>query len=67
LKAYQLDLKRHPNRFNGIYGAAVAAKNSGKQEMAILYFVELLKLAEGVDSDRTELVEATEFISQMEI
>ena len=32
----------------------------------VLYFVELLKLAEGVDSDRTELVEATEFISQME-
>ena len=66
LEAYQLDLKRHPNRFNGIYGAAVAAKNSGEQEMAILYFEELLKLAEGVDSDRVELEEAREFVRQKE-
>ena len=66
LEAYQLDLKLHPNRFNGIYGAAVAAKNSGEQEMAILYFEELLKLAEGVDSDRVELEEAREFVRQKE-
>ena len=66
LEAYQLDLKLHPNRFNGVYGAAVAAKNSGEHEMAILYFEELLKLAEGVDSDRAELEEAREFVRQKE-
>lgn len=62
LEAYLLNLKLHPKRFNGIYGAAVAAKNSGEQEMAILYFEELLKLAEGVDSDRAELEEARAFV-----
>ena len=29
LEAYEVNLKGHPNRFNGIYGAAVAARESG--------------------------------------
>ena len=66
LEAYEIDLKGHPNRFNGIYGAAVAAKNLSDHKKATMYFEELLKLAEGVDSDRTELEEAKEFIGQME-
>ena len=66
LKAYELDLKEHPNRFNGIYGAAIAAKNLGDQKKATNYFEELLKLAEGVDSDRAELEEAREFIRMKE-
>lgn len=66
LEAYQLNLKLHLNRFNGLYGAAVAAKKLGEQEKAIMYFEELLKLAEGVDSDRAELAEAREFIRQKE-
>ena len=66
LEAYQLNLKRNPYRFNGIYGAAVSAKKLGEQEQATTYFEELLKLAEGVDSDRAELEEAREFVRKKE-
>ena len=65
LEAYQLNLKLHPNRFNGIYGAAIAAQNLGDQKKATNYFKELLKLAEGVDSDRAELEEARDYLNEI--
>lgn len=64
LEAYELDLKIHPNRFNGIYGAAVAAKNARKMEMAYLYFEKLIELARSSGSGRREVMEAREFIKQ---
>lgn len=66
LEMYEISLKRNPNRFNGIYGSAIAAKNLGDQKKATKYFEELLKLAEGVDSDRAELEEAREYLRQKE-
>ena len=66
LLVFEENLKVNPNRFNGIYGAAVAAKKLGEQEKATRYFEELLRLVEGVSSDRPELLEAREFISQIE-
>jgi hypothetical protein len=65
LEAYVLDLKGHPNRFNGIYGAAVAAKNLSDQIKAAKYFEELLNLTDGVDSDRLELEEAREYLKEI--
>lgn len=62
LVAYELNLKRRPNRFNGIYGAAIAAKESGNKEKAIFYFESLLSLTENSDSERPEIVEAKEFL-----
>lgn len=41
LEAYELDLANHPNRYNGLYGAAVAAERSGKQELANTYYKQL--------------------------
>jgi tetratricopeptide (TPR) repeat protein len=67
LKAYELDIKRHPNRFNGIYGAAQAAKQSGNNDKAKLYFEKLLKLTENADSDRTEVKEAEAYINRKTI
>ena len=64
LKAYEIDLKGHPNRFNGIYGAAVAAKNMGDKDKALEYFEMLLTLTEGSTSDRPEIEEAREFVNQ---
>ena len=66
LDMYEISLKRNPNRFNGIYGAAIAAKNLGDQKKATKYFDELIKLTEGVDSDRVELEEAREYLRQKE-
>lgn len=65
LVAYQLNLQLHPNRFNGLYGAAISAKKLGDQETATMYFEELLKLTEGVDSDRAELSEAREYLNEI--
>ena len=62
LDAYEINLKIRPNRFNGLYGAAVAAKQSGEKEKALNYFEDLLKLTEGSESDRSELKEARAFV-----
>lgn len=64
LAAYELNLKRRPNRFNGIYGAALAAKVSGNTEKAIGYFKALLTLSKDTNSDRPELLEAKTFLEQ---
>jgi tetratricopeptide (TPR) repeat protein len=63
LTAYELNLERRPNRFNGIYGAAIAAKQSGDMEKATLYFERLLKQTENVVSDRPEIKEAKDFLN----
>jgi tetratricopeptide (TPR) repeat protein len=62
LVAYERNLKGHPGRFNGIYGAAIAAKQSGNLEKASKYFNDLLKLTENSNSDRPELKEAKLYI-----
>ncbi|MFT7606248.1 MAG: hypothetical protein ACI8VT_003848 [Saprospiraceae bacterium] len=65
LEAYVLDLKGHPNRFNGIYGAAIAAKKTGDMEKAKSYFENLLKLTKGTNSDRIEIKEAKAFVGKI--
>ena len=65
LEAYEMDLKGHPNRFNGIYGAAVASKASGDNEKAKSYFEDLLKLVGLTDSERPEVGEAKVFLRQI--
>ena len=64
LDAYELNPLRRPNRFNGIYGAALAAKESGNNEKAIFYFESLLELTIDSNSDRPEIREAKEFLQQ---
>ncbi len=62
LEAYKTDLQFHPQRFNGVYGAAVAASRSGKPEVAKEYFGLLLKQAEAGSSQRPEIMEAKAFL-----
>ncbi|TXN37817.1 hypothetical protein FVB32_05880 [Flagellimonas hymeniacidonis] len=64
LTAYELNLKRRPNRFNGIYGAAVAANLIGDIEKATMYFEILLEQTENVVSDRPEIQEARVFLEK---
>ncbi|MFS4448114.1 tetratricopeptide repeat protein [Maribacter sp. 2307UL18-2] len=64
LEIYELNLQKRPNRFNGIYGAAVAAKKSGDKEKASLYFEQLIELAKNSNSTRPEIIEAKRFILQ---
>lgn len=64
LVAYEQNLKVHPNRFNGIYGAAIAAKQLGDTKKTALYFGLLLELSENSNTERLEIKEAREFIEQ---
>jgi tetratricopeptide (TPR) repeat protein len=61
LEAYEADLQAHPGRFNGLYGAALAAQRSGRNEKARSYFQQLLKVA-APGSDRAELATARRYL-----
>jgi hypothetical protein len=62
LEMYKINLEGHPFRFNGIYGAAKAAKKLNDTKLAVYYFDQLLKLSLGTNSSRPEISEAKEFI-----
>ena len=66
LESYEKNLKGHPNRFNGIYGAAIATKKIGDEEKAKMYFNQLIKLTESSASDRQEVKEARAYVGQKE-
>jgi tetratricopeptide (TPR) repeat protein len=63
LESYEIDLENHPNRYNGIYGAAIAAKNMGDGDKTLEYFELLLTITEGSPGDRPEIIEARKFIN----
>jgi hypothetical protein len=59
LKEYQAVMKKEPNRFRAIYGAAKAASSSGDSAGARTYYQQLVKLCPKGDAPgRTELEEA---------
>ena len=64
LMEYQADLKQNPNRFNGLYGAARAAEEAGKQSDAEEYYALLVKTCEGGSSTRPELSRARELLAK---
>lgn len=64
LETYELNLIKRPNRFNGVYGAAIAAKELENLDKATFYFEALLNLTKNSKSDRPEISEAKEFLQQ---
>ncbi len=63
LVEYEANLKRHQNRFNGLYGAGLAAEQSGDFNRATTYYKKLLALAGTSESDRPELRMAKSFLT----
>jgi hypothetical protein len=61
---YEADLKFNPNRFNGLYGAARAAEIAGKSDKSNAYYVRLVEVCEGSNSDRPELSRAKALLAQ---
>ena len=61
---YQTDLKLNPNRFNGLYGAARAAEEAGKQSEANEYYAMLVKICDGGSSTRPELSRAKQLLAK---
>jgi tetratricopeptide (TPR) repeat protein len=62
LLAFEENLTVRPNRFNGVYGAAIAAKKSGDLKKTTSYFNQLIQLSENSNSDRPEVLEAKAFV-----
>jgi tetratricopeptide (TPR) repeat protein len=62
LESYEQNLKGHPYRFNGIYGAAKAAEKLNDIRLAVYYFDQLVKLSADTNSSRPEISEAKEFL-----
>jgi hypothetical protein len=63
LVAYEADLKAHANRFNGLYGAAVAAERSNDPAKAKAYYEKLLSIA-SPNAKRVELDDAKAFLKK---
>jgi len=58
LVEYQAALRLYPRRFNGTYGAGVAAERCGKKDDARRYYTELLDIAKAGDGTRYEITQA---------
>jgi hypothetical protein len=64
LEQFEATLRKEPNRFRALYGAARAAQLTGKSGLSRQYFNQLLKNCERADkADRTELLEARAALS----
>jgi len=62
LQAYEADLKKHRNRFNGLYGAGLAAEKSGNADKAKLYYQQLTTMVNISSCKRVELNHAQQFL-----
>lgn len=63
LTEFERSLKRDPNRFRGIYGAARAAEAAGNPYVAREYYAKLQTLTAERDTERPELAHAKAFLS----
>lgn len=63
LTEFERSLKRDPNRFRGIYGAARAAEASGNRKAAKDYYAKLQALTADRDTERPELAQAKKFLA----
>jgi hypothetical protein len=61
LAAFELTMKKEPNRFRGIYGAARAAEQLRDRAKASTYYKKLLQVAKEADTDRPELQHAKNY------
>src|SRR4029453_15060565 len=63
LPAFESTLKKEPNRFNAIAGAAKSAQRLGDDAKARTYFQELATLASNADTARPDLAAARQFLA----
>ena len=64
LQEFETSLRSAPNRFNGIYGAARAARLASDQKKARMYYGKLIALVAQADSLRPEIKEARAHLSR---
>ncbi|MGI8565709.1 MAG: tetratricopeptide repeat protein [Pyrinomonadaceae bacterium] len=67
LQEFETSLRSAPNRFNGLYGAARAAKLAADQKTAKTYYMKLVALCRQADSNRPEIEEARAFLAGVNV
>jgi tetratricopeptide (TPR) repeat protein len=67
LQEFETSLRSAPNRFNGLYGAARAAKLAADQKRAKTYYTKLVELCRQADSIRPEIEEAKAFLAGVNV
>jgi tetratricopeptide (TPR) repeat protein len=74
LQEFETSLRTSPNRFNGLYGAARAARLAADQSQlasdrnkAMTYYGKLVTLTRNADSRRPEIDEAKAFLAGMNV
>ena len=65
LQEFETSLRSAPNRFNGLYGAARAARLASDQKRAKMFYRKLITLGRQANSIRPEIVEAKAFLARM--
>jgi tetratricopeptide (TPR) repeat protein len=63
LQEFETSLGQAPNRFNGLYGAARAARLASDQKKAKSYYGKLVALCRQADSVRPEIEEAKAYLA----
>lgn len=63
LAAYEKSLASRPNRFNSLYGAAMAAEKSNNNETAKTYYSQLMAVVGDNPSNRDRLAHAREVVN----
>lgn len=56
LHAYEEDLNRHPNRFNGLYGAGLALEKLGDNKETNQYYEQLLAITSSIGNNRPQML-----------
>ena len=62
LVAFEATMRKEPNRFRGVYGAARASEALGNRAAARRYYADLIAIAKAADTERPELVRARAFV-----
>ena len=63
LAAYKAVLQKHPNRFNALYSAGVAAQQHGELKKAATYFLAVQLLVGNKSSSRPEMLVVNRFLN----
>ncbi|HEU4469600.1 MAG TPA: tetratricopeptide repeat protein [Flavisolibacter sp.] len=64
LGAYEANLRKHPNRFNGLYGAGLAAEKAGDLQKATVYYKTLLRISGHGTNARPEIQYIKRFLKE---
>jgi tetratricopeptide (TPR) repeat protein len=64
LAQYEASIGKEPNRFRGLYGAALAAERSGDAKRARAHYEKLASVTKGTGSARPELMRVREQIAK---